>query len=739
MLAEFMPLSDMQIGELIELDGQTRLALGMHVDLERYLSSIPALQSHPVALDAAIEYTLRSAALQHRFASHERHQRQGLSGHVACSDAIASAAQALAVRYPHLLKPIQVAAFMTQELVSTTRLAATTLPTARRLPCTIGLALNDGRGRYELREVLGKGGQGTVYLAVDRKLSEPDKPAWAAVKVLPTSARPGDVRSHTQRSANLAEATKARRITHQCVVRVLDAWDEPTGDGAPETVIVYEHVPGGTLESLVNGRSERMPAREAALLIARIANAVQAAHASGVVHCDLKPANVLIRADGTPAVADFGVARRVTEGEGGGEKAIGNGNLAYASPEQVRLDEGWATPASDIFSLGGLLYWLLTGALPCGTTADEVKSAAWSNDPLACERALAAPAQHGLDPDLAAICGRALRRAHTDRYGSADALAEDLHRWLAYRPLRWTKSSVTKRAQLVWKRAPWLVLASCAAGLFFISGTLGVGYLINSRRMDEIEQKKLLLKATQAEVESKFQTLRKQRAIFANAVTDKDGTLRPSAIPIVTMMEYIMGPVMIYAPENELSDIWRSRIQSLQGLLDKAEARGEPVTLEHLIWSDILAYWHLRSKNYPQAKETLLAWNDRWDRMPLGSDDPWRTFRSIMSVCAQVGVAAEEAERTGACPLTTETLEKHERALLNASMMLSLAPPAQVFESMESHAALRPAASFLTDESTSSTRKQTIKIIVRDALLQLWGSRMLDRPGKAADLKHWLD
>lgn len=766
------PLSDMQIGELIDVDGRTRLALGMHIDLERYLSSVPALQSFPVALDAAIEFALRSAALQNRLAhpptsrtaspalaptttaagaagtakpngpSHGPAPRDEQSEHDAYSDAIADAAKALALRYPHLLGPIQNAAFLSQELVSATMLPASVLPATRQLPSTIGGKLDDGRGRYELRQVLGEGGQGTVYLAVDRKLSEHDKPAWAAVKVLPASGRVADARTHTERSTNLSEATKARRISHQSVVRVLDVWDEPSDTGTLETVIVYEHIPGGTLETLIKRRSDRMTAREAVKLVARIAAGVQAAHSSGVVHCDLKPSNILLREDGTPAVADFGVSRRVTELRT--PDTIGNGNLAFASPEQVRQDEGWATPPSDIFALGGLLFWLLTGRLPSGETADEVRSSAWSSAPLPCADVLSSPAKHGIDHDLALICARALNRNSAARYGSAESLADDLSLWLDHRPLLWSSPSLSRRARLTVKRSPGVVAATCIAAVFFVVGTLSVGYLINRQNRAEIRHKEALIKTSQAEIERKRAAFREQFKLYAQVFSDqKKEQLRPSLIPVLNMMEYIMGPVLISASDNDKFDIWRDRIRTTERLLQDAEQNGTSNTMEMLLWSDMLAYWNLRSGHYQQAKDVLAHWNSRWERLQLQENDPWGVFRAAMTTCAEVGIAAQEAQRAGECPISQEALVQHESRLIRASARLSLYLPGSVTSDSETTGAeTNPAGApsgAYEEESGGSNRKLAIKAIIRDALRSVWGPKMLNQPSKAAELEHWLE
>src|SRR5262249_8770250 len=155
-----------------------------------------------------------------------------------------------------------------------------------------------GRSRYQLTKLLGSGSAGEVYQAIDRQLSERDRPAYVAIKLLTNRGR-----AEGDRQLLVEEAAKARRVLHDNVVRVLDRGVSEQD----EDYIIYEHVEGGDLDAWFERNGFRATPAEAARMAAKIARGVQAAHSSGVVHCDLKPSNVLVTDAGEPKVCDFGI------------------------------------------------------------------------------------------------------------------------------------------------------------------------------------------------------------------------------------------------------------------------------------------------------------------------------------------------------------------------------------------------------------------------------------------------
>jgi eukaryotic-like serine/threonine-protein kinase len=260
---------------------------------------------------------------------------------------------------------------------------------------------------YEVEAVLGRGGMGIVFRARHLRLNRP-----VALKMLLGGeyAEPQDL-ARFQR-----EAVAGAALRHPNIVHVYDVGEV---DGRP--YFTMEHVEGGSLAQKLAGTP--LPAREAAMLLAILAGAVQAAHQSGIVHRDLKPANVLLSADGTPKICDFGLARRLCGESGLTQSGVALGTPSYMAPEQVGGKANVGGPATDIYALGAILYELLTGRPPFkAESAAELLRQLMSQDPVPPSR-LNPKVPH----DLETICLKCLNKDPPRRYATAAALAEDLH------------------------------------------------------------------------------------------------------------------------------------------------------------------------------------------------------------------------------------------------------------------------------------------------------------------------
>lgn len=200
--------------------------------------------------------------------------------------------------------------------------------------------------RYELRELVGSGGMADVYRAQDKLLDRP-----VAVKILHEQFRQDEefIGKFHQ------EAQSAARLSHPNIVNIFDV-----GISGNDHYIVMEYVSGDTLKSLIK-KNGRIPIPDALRIAREIADALAAAHASQIVHCDIKPHNILMMADGHAKVADFGIARAVTESTMTYSGSV-MGSVHYFSPEQAQGT--YITPRSDVYSLGVVLYEMLTGHLP---------------------------------------------------------------------------------------------------------------------------------------------------------------------------------------------------------------------------------------------------------------------------------------------------------------------------------------------------------------------------------------
>ena len=263
---------------------------------------------------------------------------------------------------------------------------------------------------YEVLEVVGRGGMGVVYRARHVRLDRP-----VALKMLLTGAHA----SRESRERFLREARIGAGLRHPNIVQVHDMGDQ---DGLP--YFTMEFVEGGNLAQKLAGMPQ--PPRQAAALLATLAEAVQAAHRCGIVHRDLKPANVLFTADGTPKICDLGLARRLDGEAGLTWTGTAVGTPSYMAPEQAEAGPQTLGPAVDIHALGAILYELLTGRPPFrAATAAETVRQVISQDPVPPSRL------NGEVPrDLETICLKCLHKEPHLRYADAAALAADLHHFL---------------------------------------------------------------------------------------------------------------------------------------------------------------------------------------------------------------------------------------------------------------------------------------------------------------------
>ncbi len=261
--------------------------------------------------------------------------------------------------------------------------------------------------RYDVGQPLGSGGMGEVFLARDRVLGRD-----VALKVLRKQyAGDSEFAERFKR-----EARSAASLSHPNIVQVYDRGD--TEDGS--SYIAMEYVPGGTLKEKVVSEGP-LGTREAAALGAQVAEALEAAHERGMVHRDIKPQNVLLTDRGDAKVADFGIARAgssVTISRTGSVM----GTAGYMSPEQA-LGEP-ATPKSDLYSLGVVLFEALTGELPYTADNPIAVSMKHVNEPVRSAREIDPTIPEGMN----ALVTRLMAKDPEDRYASADELADDLWR-----------------------------------------------------------------------------------------------------------------------------------------------------------------------------------------------------------------------------------------------------------------------------------------------------------------------
>jgi eukaryotic-like serine/threonine-protein kinase len=298
-------------------------------------------------------------------------------------------------------------------------------------------------GGYELLEELGHGGMGVVYRA---KQLAPER--MVALKVI----RSGALASSEDLRRFRQEANEAARLDHPHITPVYEVGEQ---DGLH--FFTMKLVEGGSLSQHLK-RYQNDP-KAAARVIATAARAVHYAHQRQLLHRDLKPSNILVDAAGEPHVADFGLAKRMEEGDACATRSNAVvGTPEYMAPEQAR-GEKRLTTAADVYALGGVLYALLTGRPPfkAATVLDTLAQAV-TDDPTPPRRLRPkAPA------DLETICLKCLRKEPGRRYASASELADDLDRFLKDEPIQ-------ARASTVWERAfKWARRRPARAALLTVS------------------------------------------------------------------------------------------------------------------------------------------------------------------------------------------------------------------------------------------------------------------------------
>jgi eukaryotic-like serine/threonine-protein kinase len=320
--------------------------------------------------------------------------------------------QAAIKQHPHLeveLKELWPAVVMAEEMSRSVD-DPRTLPwqtTAEHLPAR-------NFGDYELLEELGRGGMGIVYKAWEKKLDR-----VVALKMVLS----GPWATPEELSRFRAEASVAAKLDHPGIVPVYEI-----GECEGKPYFSMKHIPGKTLAQIV--AQGPLPPRDAAKHMLQMAEAVEHAHQKGILHRDLKPSNVLIDEAGVPHITDFGLAKRA---DGPSLTATGAvlGTPSYMPPEQAARHRGQLSPASDVYSLGAILYHLLTGRPPFqAATMMDTLMLVLDQDPV--PPRLLNPV---VDKELEIICLKCLQKAPDLRYQSAAQLAAELRAFLNGEPI----------------------------------------------------------------------------------------------------------------------------------------------------------------------------------------------------------------------------------------------------------------------------------------------------------------
>jgi cytochrome c peroxidase len=303
---------------------------------------------------------------------------------------------------------------------------------------------------YKVLREIGRGGMGVVYKACELKLNR-----IVALKMMLS----GSFNSAEQLARFRTETQAVAQLQHPNIVQIHGVGEV---DGTP--YCAFEFLDGGSLAT--KAARNPQPSREAAQLVETLARAIHLAHQRDIVHRDLKPDNILLTANGTPKISDFGLAKRLDSESGQTQTGSILGTPSYMAPEQAAGYTKHVGPPADIWSLGAILYFLLTGKPPFqGATMVETLEQVRNKEPVAPSRT-----RPKLPRDLETICLKCLEKDPRSRYASAEALADDLHRFLGSEPIRARPVSRLEGIVRQIKRRP--TTAALLGSLFVVASLL---------------------------------------------------------------------------------------------------------------------------------------------------------------------------------------------------------------------------------------------------------------------------
>lgn len=463
----------------------------------------------------------------------------------------------------------------------------------------IAPAIPNHIGRFRIKRELGRGGFGVVLLAHDPNLKRDVALKIPKLQILIDAS----ARQRFQR-----EARSAAILSHPAIVPIYES-----GKIGPIHYIAFEYCQGRTLAQHLSTEKTMAP-MAAAKLFVQLADAVQHAHVRGVVHRDLKPGNILVKADqvGTvqARITDFGLARIDTPDELqpiSKSKAI-IGTPSYMSPEQARGENDAPGPSVDIYALGAVLYECLTGVPPIKRKTYVETLHAIMNDTPCSPRKL----NREIPVDLAEICMKCLRKDSAERYLSANELMEDLNRYIAGRPV--TARPLGRFVQ-TWRWCKRNPIVASLAMLFFCSIVVGAGLVawqwkIARDNLNLALQENQRAQRNVSRVEHASDEMINNLTDQVHLMPEKNNFRRRLLTEAIQLQQQLVSDDELTDPAKQVQTIQtQMRIARLQQMLG----------------------------SHADAQKTLLDAKNRLDQLPRGTEDPRTTLERNANIILMLG------------------------------------------------------------------------------------------------------
>jgi len=375
---------------------------------------------------------------------------------------------------------------------------------------------------FEIVEVLGAGGMGIVYKARQVRLDR-----FVALKMIRAGAgaRPQDLARFE------AEALAVAAIEHPNIIRIFEI-----GEYGGMPFCSLEYLAGGSLAKKIGGKPQ--PVDEAARIGEVLASAMEVAHRRAIIHRDLKPANVLLAADGTLKITDFGLAKRLEGDSSQTRSGTILGTPSYMAPEQARGETHGTGPAADQYALGAILYELLTGRPPFqGTSVLDTLDQVRKREPVPPSQL-----QHKMPRDIETICLKCLQKEPARRYPDVSALAEDLRRFRAGKPIVARPVSQFER---LWRwclrnQAVAALAATVALLLLIVAAVASMAAVTENRQNQALHQVNVSLKEANGRAETRrLEAEQKQKLAeaAARAANEQNLSLVGAEVEMIDLLE----------------------------------------------------------------------------------------------------------------------------------------------------------------------------------------------------------